>query len=605
MSNNKSNRGIVDGVLGGLTVSLFNGLSQERDKNKIDWYDFDEFSFSESRKRDGYKLKYDINLSKIKPKIINLIQKKEYLYIIKIENHKIKESIKSTDLKYHWHTREFLFNNMVKDTLYEGIVILEDTLPKYWVYGKKESDDFVQVIIRDDQLGDFNYCDEYPCLDLTEARDLAEEMKKYYHNYVERVLILEESKEALEDEYSNYKEIILDTIPSYFNILEILKGLNILKYDEISKTLDEIKYDQPINIIYTFYSLGMQLYKDDYFNYSKKILGSILKADEELLNETGLKDLTYGYLINNSIELEDEKEIIGLLEYDFSRNYYILDLARELYDLKIYEAAKKAYRIFLGKTDLFRIDMDLFEAYLRTEDDEGMKIWRQELIQEGKDTFLIDRYLSNNHLEGLSIKISSFERNEDWENVIEYSNKYIKLILSNSRYKVDNMHEFDLKKINAYIQLDKLNEAWIGSCKARRTLISNFDGFKYFEYLSKVENHMADISLKQDYFIDSIYHYIFKIIYKDIFYLAPSSNSLAKWNRDIFLEDIIKRANLNEWWLKMEPVIINEYRNLSGKSPRKISKLLLNNLGKNNYKFKLKEPKKYFPKTIATDFNIK
>ncbi len=619
MGNDRSGRGILDGILGGLTVSLFNAFIQQKNRNQVDWDNidfFEPFSYAEYRKRDGYKLKYDIDESKVQPKIVNLLQINPYSYILKITNERIKGTINNLSSETFWATEESSIKYMLNDKIEEGIIILENILPKHWVCGKKESDDFVQITITDYELEEYIYnedrtartvmfCDEYPCFDIAEARELAKEMKRYYHNYVERVLILEEFDQWFEPDDKYYKDMILDTVPTYYNLLDMVNEINTLKYNEVSKLLYETNYEMPLYMVYTLYSLGMQLLKDKYYEYSKEVLDCILKVDKQVLEASGMEDIIYQNLINICIELQDEKEIIKSLKYKFKDAYYIAKLARQLYDLKFYEAANIAYRVVTENEDFLKYDSYLFEAFLRTEDDEGMKTWRDKLIKQDKSTFQIDRYLNDMDAEGLSIRISRCENTHNWEQVINYSNKYIKLTLKHPWKKVDDYVEYELKKVNAFIQLNKIDDAWSASCKARRTMMSNFNGVDYLEHLSKVEQFMADICLKQDFYIDTIYHYVFKIIYGDIFkfYKNPNKN-YTSWKTDLFLADIIKNNNLSDLWNEIESMIANEYKNISGKSPSIISNYITTKLADYNYRLNLIEPKKYFPVTVPMDFKI-
>ena len=122
--------------------------------------------------------------------------------------------------------------------------------------------------------------------------------------------------------------------------------------------------------------------------------------------------------------------------------------------------------------------------------------------------------MNDENIEGLEIKIARCEKNEDWSEVINYCNKYNRLILLHPWKTMEDRVDYEFKKLEAYIKLKKYNHAWNSACKTRMLLISNFKGINYFKYLSKIEWYMSDISLKSNYLIDTFYHYIMKKVYK-------------------------------------------------------------------------------------------
>lgn len=622
----KDDKGFLAGILGGLVVSLFNPISKDNQKEKTNFNNiniFESFSCSVYRKNDGYKLKYDIDESKIKPKTIRSTKNGKYVYKLRVENTKKEDSIKTLKPKTSWISVRSKTKSMLKNTIFNGIFIVENIEPKFWVYGKKETNNHVKIIITDNKIKenlyediniryDNRFCDDYGCLELGEAIELAKEMKRYYHKYVERVEILERLQKKIISINNNCDYMIKDITPEFNSIIDMLKDINKFKYDEIVKLLEKTKFTGQLSLIYTLFSLGMQLYEDNYYKHSIMVFESILKVDENVLNKTGLEYNIYETLTSLYINLKDEKKLIDLINNRDENNKYshnnISSLANKLYELNLYDSANNAYNIIIESIDQGfkpRSSNDLFKVYLRTGNDKGMKNLRKKVVKEGKDTFYIDRYFQDKDKEGLSAKISCFEKKENWDKVINYCNKYIQLILEKHWDKTDDMLDNNIKKINAYIQLDKFKEAWITTCKFRRILISNFNGINYFEYLSIAEKYMADICLEQDYYIDTIYHYILSIIYKDLFVFYMEKNKVyPKWNTDLFLTDIIRENNINDWWRKCENIIIDEYKNLSGKSPKNVSLYMISTLEKNDCIMELKGPKKLFTLVIDTDFKM-
>lgn len=623
MNKKNSDRGLLNGILGGIIVSIFN-LNFQYNKESFEEEDYDidrfnSFSYEENRKQKGYKLKYDIDESKIRPKFVSLIQVDEYSYMIKVGNKQIKDAIHTSSPETSWKMLEIHIESILKENMYNGIVIIDNIVPKYWIYGKEESDDFIKIIITDNEIP--KYCiqeiktinDNYTCLEINEARELAKEMKKFYHNHVEKVIIIEKLDRLAIVNTKNYKNMALSVVPNYYDLLGMVGKINKLKYTEISKQLIDIRFQRKFHILYTLFSLGMQLYYDGYNEHAIKVLESLIKVDKVLLNESGLESEIYQNVLYLYIELEDEKQIIDLIRYRYKYEYnFISKVADKLYDLEFYDSANCAYNILIK--DGYKIaddkyfplyNSDLFKAYIRTQNDEGMKEWREILIREGKDTWQIDRYLNDKDIEGLEIKIAYFEKEENWNQVINYCNKYKKLIIDHPWGSIDKSIDYEFKKIKAYVKLNNYNGAWNASCKLRSTLMSNFNGVDYFKSLSNLEHYMSDICLKQNYLIDTIYHHVLHIIYRYMFeYYSISGKGNLNWSINLSLEEIIEISGLKEIWAEIETMIKFEYNKISEKTIRNINSHIIDILEKNNYKLILDGSKKYFPAIIARDFII-
>ena len=620
MSQKKPDKGIWSGIIGGLVASFFNQMTnagssviEDLDED-CEIETFRTFSDQEGRKRKGYKLKYDINESKVKPKIVNLVQVNKYLYAIKVHNGKVENAIKYSGPYLQWREINLSIYHMLKNNLHQGVIMPADIEPRYWVYSKEESNEYRKIIITDEEINnDNNICESYICLNINEAQDLAKEMKRFYHNHMERVAILEEISEPWARGASEHKAIITKTVPNYYKLVEMTNEIGILKYHEISEYLKNMRFNKPLNILYTLLSLGIQLYNDDYYKDAIVILESLVKVDKSLLDESGLEKKSYEYILDGYIGLRKEDKIINLIKNNYQyRYYFIMDIAEKLYDLGLYKAANVADKIliedshgqFYKKHSKIYL-RNLVKSYIRTGDDQGLKVYREKLIKAQCNTGEVDRYLNNKDIEGLGIKIGHFERNENWEEVIKYCNQYNKLIVEHPWKSMSERVDYEFKKINAYIQTKNYPGAWNSTCKSRMTLISNFDDFDCFSYLNKLETYMKHICLKQDYLIDAIYHHVLSLIYNDMFEFYSKRNRVSPiWTSDLFLKDMIQKTNTKELWAKIEAMIKIEYESTSSKTIRNINTKVIRILEENKLELVLDGPKKYFPTIIDRDFNI-
>lgn len=601
-----NNRGFLDIIFGGLIFSIFNSELNKNKESFDDWeeeYDVEKFrSFSEQveKKRDGYKIRYNVDESGLRVKFINLNRVNEYLCSLEISYGKDKNAIESLELESSWELRQRAINSIIEDNLHKSLIVINNEKPKYWVYSVEVELGYIKIVIADSEeekiknLKDIGYLnDDFICLDLKEAKNLAKAIQRFYHNFNDRVMIVED----LNTQSKKFK--------IHDEILDLLGKIGTEKYNEIKSILEEMRFKKSLYLIYTLISLGYQLNLDGFFKEAILVFENILKIDEDLLIEKGLESKIYKDILYTYIDLESEEDIINLINSKYTKDYRLMDkIGHELYELKLYKAAESAYKVLIENKksvgDIWRI----FNAYKNIQDDQGLKVWRDELFVQGKDTWIIDMYLKDQDPDGLKIKITNFEIEKDWEKVIEYCNKYNKLILLHPWKTMDKRVEYEFKKLDAYINLDKYNEAWNSICKTRNILISNFEKVDYFDYLSRAESYMKKICIHKNYPIDAVYHNIMEIIYKDIFDYYNSDKEFA-FKLDGSLKQLLENSDLKELADEIESIIKNEYNNISEKTIRKINLRFNNILKDNNYKFMLEGPKKHYPKKVARDFKVK
>ncbi len=603
-----NNRRFSDIVFGGLIFSLFNFELNKSRENLDDWeveYNLEKFtSFSEQveKKRDGYKLQYNVDESVLKPKFINLVRVKEYLCSLETSYEKDESAIESLELESSWKLRQRKINSIIEENLNEGLTIIDNEEPKYWVYSIEAELDYIKIIISDREEGDFKDLkesrylkDDFICLDLKEAENLAKAMQRFYHNFNERVMIVKDL---------NNKSKKLKV---YDEILDLLEEIGTEKYNQIKILLEDKTFENSLYLIYTSISLGNQLNIDGYYKEAIVAFKNILKIEEDFLIEKRLESKIYKEILYAYIDLGSEEDIISLINTRYKKDYRFMDrIADELYDLELYKAAESAYRVLIENKKLLGDNWRILNAYKKIQDDEGLEDWRDELVKEGKNTWIIDRYLKDQDPEGLKIKIEKLEREENWERVIDYCNKYNKLILLHPWKTMDKRVEYEFKKFEAYINLDKYNAAWNSICKTRNVLLSNFEKVDHFNYLSRAESNMKKISIYKNYFLDALYHHIMEFLYKDIFNYYTFDRELNfKLEKDLILQELLEKLDLKELGYTIESIIQDEYQNFSEKTIRRISCKLNDILENSYYKFLLNEPKKYYPKLVARDFRVK
>lgn len=603
-----NNRRFLDIVFGGLIFSLFNSELNKSRENLDDWegeYNLEKFrSFSEQveKKRDGYKLQYNVDESVLKPKFINLVRIKEYLCSLETSYEKDENAIESLELEWSWKLRQRAINSIIEDNLHQGLIIINNEKPKYWVYSVEVELDHIKIIISDREEAGFNHLkefrylqDDFICLDLKEAENLAKVMQRFYHNFNERVMIVRD----LNNQPKKLK--------MHDEILDLLEEIGTEKYNEIKIILEDKIFKNSLYLIYTLISLGNELNIDEYYKEAIVVFKNILKTEEDFLIEKGLESKIYKEILYAYIDLGSEEEIISLINTRYKKDYRFMDrIADELYDLELYKAAESAYRVLIENKKSVGDTWRILNAYKKIQDDEGIGAWRDELVRQGENTWIIDRYLKDQDPEGLKIKIEKLEREKNWERVIEYCNKYNKLILLHPWETMDKRVEYEFKKLEAYINLDKYNAAWNSICKTRNVLLSNFEKVDHFNYLSKAESYMKKICIHKNCFLDGLYHHIMESLYKDVLnYYSLDRELDFKLEKDLILQELLEKLDLKELGYRIENIIQDEYQNFSEKTIRRISGKLNDILEKSDYNFLLNEPKKYYPKLVARDFRVK
>ncbi|MBB6697276.1 hypothetical protein [Clostridium algidicarnis] len=603
-----NNRRFLDIVFGGLIFSLFNSELNKSRENLDDWegeYNLEKFrSFSEQveKKRDGYKLQYNVDESVLKPKFINLVRIKEYLCSLETSYEKDENAIESLELEWSWKLRQRAINSIIEDNLHQGLIIINNEKPKYWVYSVEVELDHIKIVISDREEAGFNHLkefrylqDDFICLDLKEAENLAKVMQRFYHNFNERVMIVRD----LNNQPKKLK--------MHDEILDLLEEIGTEKYNEIKIILEDKIFKNSLYLIYTLISLGNELNIDEYYKEAIVVFKNILKTEEDFLIEKGLESKIYKEILYAYIDLGSEEEIISLINTRYKKDYRFMDrIADELYDLELYKAAESAYRVLIENKKSVGDTWRILNAYKKIQDDEGIGAWRDELVRQGENTWIIDRYLKDQDPEGLKIKIEKLEREKNWERVIEYCNKYNKLILLHPWETMDKRVEYEFKKLEAYINLDKYNAAWNSICKTRNVLLSNFEKVDHFNYLSKAESYMKKICIHKNCFLDGLYHHIMESLYKDVLnYYSLDRELDFKLEKDLILQELLEKLDLKELGYRIENIIQDEYQNFSEKTIRRISGKLNDILEKSDYNFLLNEPKKYYPKLVARDFRVK
>lgn len=610
MGKYKSDNGFLGGILGGLVVSLFNIRANSNNEIYDEWNDFgffEDFTYSYNRKKEGYKLEYDINDEKVIPKYVNLIRESNRLYTIRIDNKKIKGAIDISPPQTDWEMVELYIKYMFDSAKHNGMIRFINSRPKYWIYTIKSEDEYIIINISDQVPENSEICiDDFICMEINEALELASEMKRYYHNYVRRVVINKDYGGPYdEDNIKPDQSLLMESFPNYSKIIEKINLLNDPIYKELINILKEASFNNVSQMVYTLFSFSILLSTDKFYLEAEYILEYLYQMEEEILINAEIDRDIYRELLDIYIILKREQKIISLIDNIYSRNYDFLSwLGNDLYENKLYDAAMKAYKIAGDNPEQIKFKFNLFNIYLKAENRQGMKNLRDILLRDGKSTRDIDKYLLGNNSEDLLIKISNSEKEKDWDQVIDCCNKYNKLNLNAPSWVTkDNITINEIKKVNAYLQLNKLHEAWIASCKSRRALISNFNKEENLNYISKIEKYMSDICLRQNYFIDSIFHYILSIVYKDVFdYYTKDKINNHIWVTDLYLENLIKDSKLNEWWEKFEPKLGCEYKIFSHLTVNIVYDLITTNLQLYNYKLKMTEPAKYFPNTLPIEF---
>lgn len=351
---------------------------------------------------------------------------------------------------------------------------------------------------------------------------------------------------------------------------------------------------------------------DGYYKESLGIYKLLLSLDEKLLVERKLKDKIYKNILSIYIAMEDEERLITLIKARYREDYKLLhSLVEELYDLELFQTGEFVYNLLIenNKPSFVNDIWERFELYKKLQDDEGLKLWRNELYDQGVDTWIIDRYLRDEDPEGLEIKIEKYEKEKNWEKVIEYCNQYNKLILLHPWKAMDKRIVYEFKKIDVYRYRDEYRAAWNSACKTRSILLANFEEIEHFDFLIKIEAYMKEIAIDKEYFLDGLYHYIMEKLYRDIYAYYKLGKKLDwKIKKDESLMQLLKNIDLSDLGFTLEDIeeiIKKEYDNFSEKSIRNINRHLNYILLDKGREFILNEPKKYYPKLVARDFKVK
>ena len=138
--------------------------------------------------------------------------------------------------------------------------------------------DHIKIVISDREEAGFNHLkefrylqDDFICLDLKEAENLAKVMQRFYHNFNERVMIVRD----LNNQPKKLK--------MHDEILDLLEEIGTEKYNEIKIILEDKIFKNSLYLIYTLISLGNELNIDEYYKEAIVVFKNILKTEEDFL----------------------------------------------------------------------------------------------------------------------------------------------------------------------------------------------------------------------------------------------------------------------------------------------------------------------------------
>lgn len=413
MSNGNSNDGFWGGILGGLVVSWTNLIMQKQQPEEDNWDIQDlfmDFTSAYLRKKEGYKLKYDIDESTIIPKHVNFVKKEDWLFEISIDNLRFNNDLEDTEPEIYTNLIDREISYTYEDNMYLGMIVF--TKPKYWIYSV-ETDDYLTIITSNYKVEEYhdinsydfpikNVHDVFFCLNLNEVKELTNEMKRYYHNYYERVMLQESILEEINLD-KTYKHWLYDIIPNYDKMIENISSIEGYPIDDVLNILMKNNYKNLNQIIYTLFSIT-NLLRDDYLLKAVIHLEYLLEINENILKKSKILNKILDNLIEIYIELRDEDnliEIITKLYLDNSNK--LLYLASEFDNSRtnLYFAAIFAYERLIDIENNSSNFFNLYLLYTKTNNIDGIRILREKLIPGNVEPWFIervDKYLKINKI---------------------------------------------------------------------------------------------------------------------------------------------------------------------------------------------------------------
>lgn len=362
LNNKNTNSNLLAGIIGGLTAAWANFLLQNN-KQEEDFHFqdiFESFHSAYDKKIDGYRLKYDIDESKVKPKYVNITKTNNWLYTISIDDKRTNTvSFDSSELIPE--NIEIWISYTFNEYLYDGMIVVHDSL--VWVYSVR-FDDYMTIIISDKKIEKSDMMkrghtsetviDSFLCSNVNEAQSLANEMKRYYHTYYDRVLI----KNSIHD----------NTTPAYHpDISKFIENINSIIdhpiFKEVASILKDIRFHNVNELIYTLFSIT-NLFDDKHLINAEKHLEFMLEFDHEILDKSGILDKINERLIDVYIGLKRDRKIRRIIQNYNSKDKYRLErLGRKLKEASLNNIAIYVYEKLVYLEDNFSNNIDLFEAY--------------------------------------------------------------------------------------------------------------------------------------------------------------------------------------------------------------------------------------------------
>ncbi len=361
LNNKNTNSNLLAGIIGGLTAAWANFLLQNN-KQEEDFHFqdiFESFHSAYDKKIDGYRLKYDIDESKVKPKYVNITKTNNWLYTISIDDKRTNTvSFDSSELIpeniERWISYTF------SEYIYEGMIVVDT--PLVWVYSVR-IDDYMSIIISDKKIEKYDMMkrghisetviDSFICSNGNEAQSLANEMKRYYHTYYDRVLI---------------KNSILDnTTPAYHpNISKFIENINSIidpPFKEVVAILNDTRFQYTNQLIYTLFSIT-NLFDDKHLINAEKHLEFMLEFYHETLEKSGILNQINERLIDVYIGLKRDRKIRRIIHnYNSKDKYRLENLGRKLKEAGLNNIAIYVYEKLVYLEDSFSNNINLFEAY--------------------------------------------------------------------------------------------------------------------------------------------------------------------------------------------------------------------------------------------------
>ncbi len=363
MNKKNPNSNLWAGIIGGLTAAWANFLLQNNKQNQEEDFHFQDifeiFSSAYDKKLEGYRLKYDIKQNLVKPKYVNITKTNNWLYTISIDDKRLNTVIFDSAELIPENTERWI-SYTFDEYLYEGMIIVNTHL--IWVYAVIIND-YMTILISDEKIEKYDIMsrshipeivtDSFLCSSLNEAESLANEMKRYYHNYYERVIIKNSIPDNLTQAYH----------PDSGRFIENINSINEPPFQEVAKLLKDTRFYNTNQLIYSLFSIT-NLFKDKHLINSEKHLEYMLEFDHDILEKSGILDKINQRLIDVYIGLKRDRKIRRIIYNYNSKDKSRLDsLGRKLKEAGLNNIAVYVYEKLVCLEDDFSNNINLFEAY--------------------------------------------------------------------------------------------------------------------------------------------------------------------------------------------------------------------------------------------------